>query len=164
MVIQKRIFFPTRPQSANVGLAFSPTARERRKVMRCTFPAESKTKWWIFRFDPKGRGGPISGRARRAPDTKGNGGLSWRSAMRVKGRPGGYNKGKAALYPAGVGPPRRTADGLVVCQINLGDSGDHCGAGLQRGHGRMERSGPAPSGERPGENIYPYGCRHDGKR
>ncbi len=96
LVIQT-VYFPT-PQSANVGLAFSPAAgADGNFEMYVSGGFENKV--WVFRFDPKAAA-PIQPGS-PGPDTKvaapsfeiGKAG----EVSRVD-----YNKGKAALYPTGL--------------------------------------------------------------
>jgi YVTN family beta-propeller protein len=146
LVIQN-VYFPT-PQSANVGLAFSPTAgADGTFAMYVSGGFENKV--WIFRFDPKAAA-PVQPGS-NGPDTKVQA-LSFEiskpgEALRVD-----YNKGKAALYPTGLAI---TPDGTtLVTANNLGDSATIL-RDLQ-GARRMERVDLHHPGK-PAENIYPYG-------
>jgi YVTN family beta-propeller protein len=146
LVIQN-IYFPS-PQSANVGLAFSPTpGADGNFEMYVSGGFENKV--WIFRFNPKaaspvqpGSSGPNS--KVEAP--------SFEISKPREVSPPDYNKGKAALYPTGLAV---TSDGAtLVTANNLGDSvtivrGLFDSLGMQR----IDLHHPG----KPGENIYPYG-------
>jgi YVTN family beta-propeller protein len=145
-VIQN-VYFPT-PQSANVGLAFSPTpGADGHFEMYVSGGFENKV--WIFRFDPKAA----------APVQPGSPGPSTKveASFFEISKPGevsqdDYNKGRAALYPTGLAI---TQEGTaLVTANNLGDS-----LTIVRDlHGarRMERVDLHHPGK-PAENIYPYG-------
>jgi len=146
LVIQN-IYFPT-PQSANVGVAFSPAAgADGNFEMYVSGGFENKV--WIFRFNPKAAAPvqPESG----GPDTK-----VQASSFEIS-KPGevsrsDYNKGKAALYPTGLA---LTPDGnTLVTANNLGDNVTI----VRRLHDtrRMERVDLHHPGKS-SENIYPYG-------
>jgi len=146
LVIQN-VYFPT-PQSANVGLAFSPGARTDGSY-ELYVSGGFENKVWIFRFDPKAAA-PI-GPGSPGPDTK------IKTPFLEISNPGekssaDYNKGKAALYPTGLAI---TPDGTtLVIANNLGDSVTIV-RGLS-GARRMERVDMHHPG-RASENIYPYG-------
>src|SRR5467141_2471519 len=114
LVIQN-IYFPT-PQSANVGVAFSPAAgADGNFEMYVSGGFENKV--WIFRFNPKAAAPvqPESG----GPDTKVQASSFEISKPGEVSRPD-YNKGKAALYPTGLA---LTPDGnTLVTANNLGDN------------------------------------------
>src|SRR5712692_5124743 len=146
LVIQN-VYFPT-PQSANVGLAFSPAAGSDGSF-EIYVPGGFENKVWVFRFDPKAAE-PLQPRS-PGPATKVS------APFLVLTKPGeaspkDYNKGKAALYPVGLAV---TSDGtMLVVANNLGDSVTIV-HGL-KGARRMERVGLHHPGK-PNENIYPYG-------
>src|SRR6266571_3186223 len=145
-VIQN-VYFPT-PQSANVGLAFSPAARSDGSF-EIYVSGGFENKVWIFRFDPQAAEPLQPGSP--GPATKVS------APFLVLTKPGevspkDYNKGKAALYPAGLAV---TSDGtMLVTANNLGDSVTIV-HGL-KGTPRMERVDLHHPGK-PNENIYPYG-------
>src|SRR5258707_1222939 len=146
MVIQN-VYFPA-PQSANVGLAFSPVA-----VADGNFEMYVSggfgNKVWIFRFNPKAAA-PVQPES-RGPDSK------VEAPSFEISRPGevsrsDYNKGKAALYPTGLAV---TPDGnTLVTANNLGDSVTIV-RGLSEAR-RIERVDLHHPGKM-SENIYPYG-------
>src|SRR5713226_10648256 len=146
LVIQN-IYFPT-PQSANVGVAFSPrVAIGGNFEMYVSGGLENKV--WIFRFNPKAVA-PVQPES-RGPDTKVEA-----SSFEIS-EPGevsrsDYNKGKAALYPTGLA---LTPDGnTMVTANNLGDNVTI--VRRLRDTRRMERVDLHHPG-RLSENIYPYG-------
>ncbi|HKW62288.1 MAG TPA: beta-propeller fold lactonase family protein, partial [Candidatus Acidoferrum sp.] len=146
-VVVQNVYFPT-PQSANVGIAFAPApAADGTLTLYVSGGFENKV--WIFRFDPKASA-PIQP-ASSGPDTKVS------APFFIVSNPGeaspkDYNKGKAALYPAGIAVTR---DGsTLVAANNLGDS-----VTIVRnlnGARQMQRLDLHHQG-RPNENIYPYG-------
>jgi YVTN family beta-propeller protein len=144
-VIQN-IYFPT-PQSANVGLAFSPTAGAGGNFeMYVSGGFENKV--WIFRFDPKAAA-PVQPGS-NGPNTKVQA-PSFEISKPGEVSRADYNKGKAALYPTGLAVTR---DGnTLVTANNLGDSvtivRDLKGA---RQMARVDLHHPG----KPAENIYPY--------
>jgi YVTN family beta-propeller protein len=145
-VIQN-VYFPT-PQSANVGLAFSPTSGADGKFeMYVSGGFENKV--WIFRFDPKAPH-PVQPES-PGPNSKVTA-PSFEIAAAGEISRANYNKGKAALYPTGLA---LTPDGAtLVTANNLGDSVTiirHL-----RDSRRMERVDLHHPGK-PAENIYPYG-------
>ncbi len=146
-VVIQNIYFPT-PQSANVGLAFSPTAgADGNFGMYVSGGFENKI--WIFRFDPKAAAPVQPGSP--GPDTKVQA-RSFEISKAGEVSPKDYNRGKAALYPMGLAI---TPDGNTLVTANdLGDSLTIV-RGL-RGTRRMERVDLHHPGKL-GENIYPYG-------
>jgi len=145
LVIQN-VYFPE-PQSANVGLAFSPTA-DANGNFEMYVSGGFENKVWVFRFDPKAPA-PIQ------PESPGPDSKVKAPSFEIR-KPGevsraDYNKGKAALYPAGLAV---TADGnTLVTANNLGDSVTivrHL-----RDSRRMERVDLHHPGKL-AENIYPY--------
>ncbi|HTT33571.1 MAG TPA: bifunctional YncE family protein/alkaline phosphatase family protein [Methylomirabilota bacterium] len=146
MVIQN-IYFPT-PQSANVGLAFSRTAGAD-GTLSMYVSGGFENKVWIFRFDPKAAAPVQPGSP--GPDTKVTA-PSFLVSNPGETSPKDYNKGKAALYPTGLGlaPDGKT---LVVAN-NLGDS-----VTIVRnvsGSRKMQRV-DLHRPDKPQEYIYPYG-------
>src|SRR5258707_2816585 len=146
-VVIQNVYFPT-PQSANAGLAFSPTAGAD-GIFELYVSGGFENKIWIFRFDPKGAAPVQPGSP--GPDTR------VQAPSFEISKPGevsrkDYNRGKAALYPTGLA---LTRDGTtLVTANNLGDSV----AIVRDLHGtrRMERVDLHHPGK-PSENIYPYG-------
>src|SRR6266852_2415083 len=146
MVIQN-VYFPA-PQSANVGLAFSPVAvADGNFEMYVSGGFENKV--WIFRFNPKAAA-PVQPES-PGPDSKVEAPSFEISRPREVSR-SDYNKGKAALYPTGLAV---TPDGnTLVTANNLGDSVTIV-RGLSEAR-RMERVDLHHPGKM-SENIYPYG-------
>jgi YVTN family beta-propeller protein len=146
LVIQN-VYFP-KPQSANVGLAFSPAPRADGSF-DLYVSGGFENKIWIFRFDPKAAT-PIQPGS-PGPDTK-----VTAPFIQISNpgeiSPKDYNDGKAALYPTGLAV---TPDGTTLLTANnLGDS-----VTIVRGLGgarRMERV-DLHHLEKLNENIYPYG-------
>ena len=146
-VVIQNVYFPT-PQSANVGLAFSPIPGADGKFeMYVSGGFENKV--WIFHFDPKATA-PVQ------PGSDGPNTKVQAHSFEIS-KPGevsakDYNRGKAALYPTGLAI---TADGTtLVTANNLGDSATIV-RDLQ-GARRMERVDLHHPGK-PTQNIYPYG-------
>ncbi len=144
-VIQN-VYFPT-PQSANVGLAFSPTAGAS-GTFEMYVSGGFENKVWIFRFDPKAAQ-PVQ------PESPGPNSRVEAPSFEIT-KAGevsrlDYNKGRAALYPTGLAV---TPDGAtLVTANNLGDNVTIV-RGLRDAR-RMERVDLHHPGK-PGENIYPY--------
>ncbi len=96
MVIQN-VYFPT-PQSANVGLAFSPAAGAD-GYFEMYVSGGFENKVWIFRFDPKAVAPVQPGSP--GPDSKVEA-PSFEISNAGEVSRADYNKGKAALYPTGL--------------------------------------------------------------
>ncbi len=146
-VVIQNVYFPT-PQSANVGLAFSPVAGAN-GTFEVYVSGGFENKVWIFHFDPKAAA-PLQPGS-NGPDTKVTA-PSLEITKPGEVSPPDYNEGKAALYPTGLA---LTPDGAtLVTANNLGDS-----VTIVRGiHNarRMERIDLHHPGKL-NENIYPYG-------
>src|SRR5207248_10536219 len=145
-VIQN-VYFPT-PQSANVGLAFTPSAAaDGNFAMYVSGGFENKV--WIFRFDPKAAA-PVQP-ASPGPNTK------VRAPFLLISNPQevstkDYNGGKAALYPTGLAVTR---DGsTLVVANNLGDNVTNMHE--LSGARKMQRLDLHRQGKHD-ENMYPYG-------
>jgi YVTN family beta-propeller protein len=146
-LVTQNIYFPS-PQSANVGLAFSPPA-DADGSFEMYVSGGFENKVWIFRFNPKAAAPVQPGSP--GPDSK-VGAPSFEIGKPREVSPPDYNKGKAALYPTGLA---LTPDGAtLVTANNLGDSVTIV-RGL-RDTRRMERVDLHHPGK-PAENIYPYG-------
>src|SRR2546421_7694140 len=146
LVIQN-IYFPT-PQSANVGLAFSPAANAA-GAFDMYVSGGFENKVWIFRFDPKAAP-PVQPES-PGPDTKVTA-PSFEISKPGEVSSKDYNKGKAALYPTGLAV---TSDGsTLVTANNLGDTLTI--VRNLRGTRKMERVDLRHPGKLT-ENIYPYG-------
>ncbi|MCA1619332.1 MAG: beta-propeller fold lactonase family protein [Acidobacteria bacterium] len=164
--VVQNVYFPT-PQSANVGLAFSPRP-DREGFYTLYVSGGFENKVWTFSFLPNTAKPVIPGSD--GPDTK----VSAHS-IDVSGfanAPPGprYNAGQAAVYPTGLAlsPGGQT---LYVAN-NLGDSlgivhnldsGKHTLERIDLAGQRSQQAGtvapppaPAPAGG-PGHQVYPYG-------
>src|SRR6266852_4515107 len=145
-VVIQNVYFPT-PQSANVGLIFSPTAGADGNF-ELYISGGFENNVWIFRLDPKAAAPVQPGSP--GPDTRVQA-PSFEIGKPGEASPKDYNKGKAALYPTGLAV---TPDGNTLATANnLGDSMTIV-RGL-RGARRMERVDLHHPGK-PAENIYPY--------
>ncbi len=146
LVIQN-VYFPT-PQSANVGIAFSPsTGPDGNFEMYVSGGFQNKV--WVFRFDPRAAAPVQPGSP--GPDSKVEA-PSFEITKHGEVSPADYNKGKAALYPTGLAV---TPDGAaLVTANNLGDSVTI--VRRLRGSRRLERIDLHHPGKL-SENIYPYG-------
>jgi YVTN family beta-propeller protein len=146
LVIQN-VYFPS-PQSANVGLAFSPFPGAD-GIFDVYVSGGFENKIWIFRFDSNAAA-PLKPES-PGPDSK-VGAPSFEITKPGEVSKPDYNSGKAALYPTGLA---LTPDGeTLVTANNLGDS-----VTIVRGlpsKRRMERMDLHHPGK-PQENIYPYG-------
>jgi YVTN family beta-propeller protein len=146
LVIQN-VYFPT-PQSANVGLAFSP-APGANGTFEMYVSGGFENKVWIFHFDPKAAA-PLEPSS-NGPNTKVSA-PSFEISTAGEVSPKDYNNGKAALYPIGLA---LTPDGsALVTANNLGDSVTIV-RGINKAR-RLERIDLHHPGK-PNENIYPYG-------
>ncbi len=146
-LVLQNIYFPT-PQSANVGLAFSPAANAG-GTFDMYVSGGFENKVWIFRFDPKAT--PPVQPDSPGPDTKVTA-PSFEISKPGEVSPKDYNGGKAALYPTGLAV---TPDGAtLVTANNVGDSVTI--VRNLRGARKMERVDLHRLGKL-SENIYPYG-------
>src|SRR6266481_1966555 len=146
-VVIQNVYFPT-PQSANVGLVFSPTAGAD-GIFDLYVSGGFENKVWIFRFDPKAASPVQPGSP--GPDTKITA-PSFEISKPGEVSPKDYNGGRAALYPTGLA---LTSDGsMLVTANNLGDSVTI--VRNLRGARKMERVDLRHPGKL-NENIYPYG-------
>src|SRR6202171_741116 len=145
-VIQN-VYFPS-PQSANVGIAFSPAAAAD-GIYELYVSGGFENKVWIFRFDPTAAQ-PIQP-ASPGPNTK------VQAPFLDLSKPGEtspkeYNGGKAAIYSTGLAI---TSDGnALVTANNLGDNVTIVRE--LRGARKMERVDLHHVGKK-SQNIYPYG-------
>jgi len=147
-VVIQNVYFPT-PQSANVGLAFSPTAGAG-GIFELYVSGGFENKVWVFRFNPKAAAPVQPGSP--GPDSKVQA-PSFEISKPGEVSPADYNKARAALYPTGLA---MTPDGnTLVTANNLGDSVTIV-RGLRSAR-RMERVDLHHPGK-PAENIYPYGA------
>ena len=146
-LIIQNVYFPS-PQSANVGVAFSPAANTN-GIFDLYVSGGFENKVWIFRFDPKAAAPMQPGS--NGPDTKVTA-PSFEISKPGEVSPKDYNKGNAALYPTGIA---LTPDGTtLVTANNLGDSVTIV-RDITKAR-RMERLDLHHPGK-PNENIYPYG-------
>src|SRR5260370_13488548 len=152
--VTQNVYFPT-PQSANVGLAFSPAAGAN-GTFEMYVSGGFENKVWIFHFDPKAAK-PIQPES-PGPDTKVSA-PSFEISNTGEVSPKDYNRGRAALYPIGLAltPDRDT----LVTANNLGDSVTIV-RGINKAR-RMERIDLHHTGK-PSGNIYPYGAVRLGTR
>jgi len=142
----QNVYFPS-PQSANVGIAFAPQARnDGSYALYVSGGYENKV--WIFRFTPNAAQ-PIQP-ASPGPDTKVDA-----PSLDIS-KPGDisrkeYNGGKAALYPTGLAV---TADGSTLLTAN--NLGDNLTI-IRNLHGkRILRRVDLHHSGKPEQNIYPY--------
>ena len=145
-VVIQNVYFPT-PQSANVGIAFSPAALPDGSY-ELYVSGGYGNKVWVFRFHPAAAA-PIQ------PDSPGPGTKVHAPFLEISNpgeiSPKDYNDGKAALYPVGIA---LTPDGKTLLTANnLGDSVSI----LRHLHGarsmqRVDLHHP----EKKSQNIYPY--------
>jgi YVTN family beta-propeller protein len=146
-VVIQNVYFPT-PQSANVGLVFSPTAGAG-GTFEMYVSGGFENKVWIFQFDPQAAapvqpGSPGPSTKVQAP--------SFEISKPGEVSPKDYNKGKAAIYPTGLA---LTPDGTTLVTANNLDDSVTIVRDL-RAIRRMERVDLHHPGK-PAENIYPYG-------
>jgi YVTN family beta-propeller protein len=114
-VVVQNVYFPS-PQSANVGIAFSPSARAG-GIYDLYVSGGYENKIWIFQFDTRAAE-PLQP-ASPGPDTKVQAPFIQISNPGEES-PKDYNDGKAALYPTGLGVTRD--GGILLAANNLGDS------------------------------------------
>jgi YVTN family beta-propeller protein len=149
--VVQNVYFPS-PQSANVGVAFGPSAREDGSY-ELYVSGGYENKIWVFTFDPRadspiqpGSPGPATSVTARAIELAEKGEASSKN----------YNGGKAALYPLGIGV---TEDGILVAANNLGDSLSVIENTAAPKISRVDLH----HGANPAEDIYPYGVVAVGK-
>ena len=145
-VVIQNVYFPS-PQSANVGIAFSPAAQPG-GAYDLYVSGGYENKVWIFRFDPRAPA-PMQPDS-PGPDTKVHAPFL-DIAKPGETSPADYNDGKAALYPTGIA---LTPDGdTLLTANNLGDNLTI----VRHLHGArsLQRVDLHHSGKK-SQNIYPY--------
>ncbi|MBZ5700609.1 MAG: hypothetical protein LAN84_02040 [Acidobacteriia bacterium] len=145
-VVIQNVYFPT-PQSANVGIAFSPAAQAG-GAYDLYVSGGYENKVWIFRFDPHAAA-PVQPDS-PGPDTKVHAPFI-DIANPGEASPADYNDGKAALYPTGIA---LTPDGeTLLAANNLGDNLTI----VRQVHGaRAAQRVDLHHPEKKSQNIYPY--------
>jgi YVTN family beta-propeller protein len=160
--VVQNVYFPE-PQSANVGLAFSPKpGRAGSYTLYVSGGFENKV--WTFDFNPRASA-PVSPGS-DGPDTKVGARSIDLSDFMTRPLDPRYNRGRAAVYPVGLA---LSPDGeTLYVANNLGDSlGIIHNLNGARGLERIDLAGrrgqpgvappptPAPAGG-PGYLVYPY--------
>lgn len=145
--VVQNVYFPS-PQSANVGLAFSP-APDSTGSHTLYVSGGFENKVWMFRFAPGARV-PITP-ASPGPNTRVEAPSIDVSAFTFFAPTPNYNENVAPVYPAGLA---MSPDGdTIYVANNLGDSLGI--VGNIRGERRLTRVDL--HGENKRQNVYPYG-------
>jgi YVTN family beta-propeller protein len=158
--VTQNVYFP-KPQSANVGLAFSPQP-DREGFYTLYVSGGFENKVWTFSFLPN-TAEPISPRS-KGPDTKVEAHSIDVSGFATSPADPRYNAGRAAVYPVGLA---LSPDGeTLYVANNLGDSlgivhNLNGAKGLERidlagRRGQQEVAPPPTPASGPGSLVYPY--------